>query len=61
VHGSTARNLSIELPLSQTSKNTIPFFFSLQQNRRTRGQNRFCPEAEGAGWKEAEGGGGEIA
>jgi hypothetical protein len=23
--------------------------FSLQQNQRTRGQNRFCPEA-GVGW-----------
>jgi hypothetical protein len=25
----------------------LPLMFSLQQNQRTRGQNKFCPEAEG--------------
>jgi hypothetical protein len=45
-YGSNARNLFVELFLSQTSKNAMFFLlslmFSLQQNQRTRGQNRFC-------------------
>jgi hypothetical protein len=51
VHGSNARNLSVELSLSQTSKNAMffllsfIFMFFLQQNQRTRGQNSFCLEA----------------
>jgi hypothetical protein len=48
VHGSNARNLSVRLSLSQTSKNAMSFLFSLmfplQQNWRTREQNRFFPE-----------------
>jgi hypothetical protein len=43
------RNLSVELSLSQTSKTAmsslLSLMFSLQQNWRIRGQNRFCPEA----------------
>jgi hypothetical protein len=49
-------SLSLCISLSQTSKNTafllLSFVFSLQQNWRTREQNRFDPKA---GW---EGGGG---
>jgi hypothetical protein len=56
VHGSNARNLSVQLSLSQTGKNTMPFLlslmFSLQQNQRTRGQNRLCPEVGGDGRSE---------
>jgi hypothetical protein len=52
VHGSNARNLSVELSLSQASKNAMPFLlslmFSLQQNWR-RGQNRSFLEASGVG------------
>jgi hypothetical protein len=47
-HGSNARNLSVQLSLSQTSKNNmsllLSFKFSLQQNER-RGQNMCCLEA----------------
>jgi hypothetical protein len=47
VHGSNARNLYVELSLSQTIKNTFSFFLllmsSLQQNWR-RGQNSLCLE-----------------
>jgi hypothetical protein len=50
VHGSNARNLSVQLSLSQTSKNTMFFLlslvFSLQQNWRG-GQNSFCLEVRG--------------
>jgi hypothetical protein len=53
VHGNNTRNHSVQLPLSQTNKNTmfilLSLTFSLQQNRRTRGLNRFCLEAEGEG------------
>jgi hypothetical protein len=34
---------------------TLSFLLSLQQNRRSRGQNRFCPGAGGRG--EVRGGG----
>jgi hypothetical protein len=51
VHGSSTRNLSAQLSLSQTSNNTMSFLlslmFSLQQNQKTRGWNRFCPEKVG--------------
>jgi hypothetical protein len=44
--------ISLHNYLSQTSKNVMSFLlfliFSLQQNWRTRGWNRFCPE-EGVG------------
>jgi hypothetical protein len=47
VHGRNSRNLSVELSLSQTSKNAMSFLFTLKfshhENQR-RGQNRFCPE-----------------
>jgi hypothetical protein len=50
VHGSKARNLSVQLSLSQSNKNDVSFFFSvmfsLQQNWRRRGQSRFCLEAQ---------------
>jgi hypothetical protein len=43
--------ISLYSSLSQTSKNAMPFIlslmFSLQQNRRTRGQNRLFPEVGG--------------
>jgi hypothetical protein len=45
VHGSKVRNLSAELSLSQTSKNTFLLPLCLQQNWRTRKQNRFYLEA----------------
>jgi hypothetical protein len=50
VHGSNARNLSVQLSLSQASKNVVflTLVFSLQQNWR-RGQNRFCLEAREVG------------
>jgi hypothetical protein len=32
----------------------LSFMFFLQQNQRTRGQNRFCPEGEG--WGRGRGG-----
>jgi hypothetical protein len=42
--------ISVQLSLSQTSKNAMFFLlylmFSLQQNQRTR----FCPEVQGGGW-----------
>jgi hypothetical protein len=47
VHGSNVRNLSVYLSLSHTRK-ALSFLssliFSLQQNWRTRGQNRFCSD-----------------
>jgi hypothetical protein len=49
VHESKARNLSVWLILSQTRENTIFFLSSLQQNRRARGWNRFCPQRGGSG------------
>jgi hypothetical protein len=53
VHGSNAMNFSVYISLSQTSKNTMSFLvsliFSLQQNQRRRGQNRFSLEAGGWG------------
>jgi hypothetical protein len=57
VHGNNTRNLSVYLSLSQSSKTTMFFLlslmFSVQQNWRTRGQNRFCPEV---GWRRYGGG-----
>jgi hypothetical protein len=51
MHGNNIRNLPVKLSLSQTSKNAmfflLSFMFFLQQNWRTKGQNRFCPEV---GW-----------
>jgi hypothetical protein len=48
LHGSNTRNLSVQPSSSQTSKNTMSFLlslmFSLQQNQRTRGRNKFCLE-----------------
>jgi hypothetical protein len=42
VHGTNARNLSLQLSLSQTSKNAMSFLlsatFSLQQNQGRSGQ-----------------------
>jgi hypothetical protein len=53
VHGSNARNLSVLLSLPQTSKNAMSFslslMFSLRENLRTRGGNRFCLEQGGRG------------
>jgi hypothetical protein len=53
---SNARNLSVYLPLSQTSKKAMSFLlslmFSLQQNQIRRGMNRFCMEAVGVVGKE---------
>jgi hypothetical protein len=47
VQGRNARNLSVQISLSQTNKNAmsllLPLMFSLQQNWK-RGQNRFCLE-----------------
>jgi hypothetical protein len=59
VYGSKARNLSGQLSLSQTSKNTMMpclsyyvLHFSLQQNQRTGGRNRFCLEVGGGGGRD---------
>jgi hypothetical protein len=53
MHGSNTGNLCVQLSLSQTHKNTMCFLmslmFSLQQNLRTRGRNRFCLEARMGG------------
>jgi hypothetical protein len=47
VHGNNTKNLSVWL--SQNSKNAMSFLlffmFSIQQNQKTIGQNRFCLEA----------------
>jgi hypothetical protein len=63
LHGSNPRNLSVLLSLPQTNKNAMSFLlslmFSLQQNWRKRGQNRFFLEA-GVGGLE-EGGAREVA
>jgi hypothetical protein len=52
MHGSNARNLSVELSLSEVNKHAMSFLlslmFSIQQNWR-RGQNRFCLEVRGFG------------
>jgi hypothetical protein len=51
LHGSSTRNLSVQLSLPVTSKNDTSFLlslmFSLQQNWRIRGQNRFGLEGNG--------------
>jgi hypothetical protein len=51
MHGSNTKNLSVSLSLCQASKNDMSFLlspmFSLQQNLRTRGWNRFSLEV---GW-----------
>jgi hypothetical protein len=39
----------VYLKLAKTLFFFLSFMFFLQQNRRTRGQNRFCPEAWGWG------------
>jgi hypothetical protein len=52
VHGSNARNLPVQLSLSQTSKNALSFLLllmsTLLENWR-RQQKRFCLEARGKG------------
>jgi hypothetical protein len=64
VHGSNVRNLSIQLSLSQTSKNAMFFLLSLmsslQQNWRRR-QNRLCMEAKRVRGREEVGQRGEAA
>jgi hypothetical protein len=52
VHGSNARNLSVQLSSSQTSKMLCLSYYLLcfsSTKLRTRRQNRFCPEEMGEG------------
>jgi hypothetical protein len=38
------------LKLAKTLSFSLSLMFSLQQNQRTRGQKRFCPDWQGKGW-----------
>jgi hypothetical protein len=53
MHENNTRNLPVKLSLSQTSKNImsvlLSFMFSLLQNWRTGGWNRFGVERAGIG------------
>jgi hypothetical protein len=62
MHGSNARNLSVQLFLSQITKNGMSFLLSLMiyfQKNWTIGQNRYCLEARGVWGEERRAEGGE--
>jgi hypothetical protein len=56
-HGSKPRNLSVYLKLAKVLSLSYYLLFFLQQNWRTRGQNRFFLEAVGAGGRRSGGAG----